>query len=163
MYQKVKANRVEQPTKYGTLGFLLRSDGTAYHVFHYAGNGRTLEAGDGTGKIARHTVAWQNGRGAVWCELPHDMGELTPHDGTPDYPAGVPLLKYGSRNDYVREWKSLLNQMISAGLSIGYTTTARTFGPATRTATKNFQTAHGLFASGVVDASTVQAMQKAIL
>jgi cell wall-associated NlpC family hydrolase len=112
MYRK--ATKIAQPSKFGDMFFLLRDDGRAKHVGMYIGTdkngvGWTIEFGDGTGKVGRHTVEWQNQRRAVWGRIPNDMGERTPvaNHNIPD--VDWPSIKLFSRNTQVRELKALLN------------------------------------------------------
>lgn len=135
-----KATKIENPTKFGDMFFLVYSSGRAHHIGMYVGNGRTVESGDGTGKTAEHTVAWQNARGAVWGRLSgHDMGSLTA-PGSADLPVadwgGMYLGSYGTK---VRELKTLLKYVQGSNLTLSNTVTGKTFGPVTLREVKRFQ------------------------
>ncbi len=68
-----RAERIDQPSKVGDLGFLMNAKGHVYHVFMYVGEGEVVESGDGTGHVGKNTVAYQNHRGAKWGRLDTDI------------------------------------------------------------------------------------------
>ena len=169
MYKKCKI--ISRPTKFGHLGFHVNSSGVAKHVWIYAPHPghleATFESGDGTGQVAIHDYNWQmkntKGYKVVWGELPeHDMGEVTPASGTPSM-IDWPVMQKNSYSDTVRELKSILRVLGFGSLTLSWTSTGKTFGILVESAVKKAQKKAGLFETGVVDKTTITALQRMLV
>jgi hypothetical protein len=155
-------SRISTPTQFGDYFFHVHG-GNATHIGAYVGRGFTIESGDGTGHVARHTVAWQNARGAVWGRLPandleHILIDADPHPVLPNWPT----MGSGYVGWHARCLKSLLNQIQAAGLTISYSATGNTVGPGTVKQINRFRANHGLAQNGKCDAAMLRELIKAL-
>ena len=171
---------IDVPSEFGDLIFhvdkITRNnakwgDKHAYHIISYvdfAGKGdagRTFESGDGTGRADFHTVGWQRTRGdrLAFGRLPHDMGQLTPKTGTPKAP-DWPVMKSGFKGVPAMELKRVLKSLgCPTVLTLTWSVLGQTVGITTVAAIKWAQKKCGVPQTGIVDAATITAFQRALV